>query len=244
MSNQDKNYELINLSVLEEVDVMQLFHLKIKMDATEAYKNWVSKITDVEVTNLENNKLATLCKKLNFYIRGWNETELREKFIAQIVEMIDFDNPELAIAAFSERFIEANYENKRVRGKADLMVANGEFRPEKPFFFLHEYKKKKDSSNDPVGQMLGAMCVSQLLNLELSVQNLFQEGRPLDDLQIFGCYVLGRFWFFSHLDWQKQHYYISKAYDATDEADLQIIYKMLKAQKEIIFDYMRSLQAA
>jgi hypothetical protein len=134
------------------------------------------------------------------------------------------------------------------------MVANGGFRPEKPFFFLHveyneipkigEYKKEKDSLNDPVGQMLGAMCVSQLLNLDLSVPNLFEEGRPLDDLQIFGGYVLGRFWFFSHLDWQKQHYYISKAYDATDEADLQIIYKMLKAQKEIIFDYMRSLQAA
>ncbi|NJN78887.1 MAG: hypothetical protein HC803_11655 [Saprospiraceae bacterium] len=88
------------------------------------------------------------------------------------------------------------------------------------------------------------MCVSQLLNLETSTPNLFQEGRPLDDLQIFGCYVLGRFWFFSHLDWKKQHYHISKAYDATDMADLQIIYKMLKAQKEIIFDYMRSLQVA
>lgn len=119
MSNQDKNYEIIDFSNLEEVDVMQLFHLKIKMDATDAYKNWELKIADVEITNLENNKLARLCKKLNFYIRGWNETELSQKFIAQIVEMIDFDNPELAVASFSERFIEANYENKRVRGKAD-----------------------------------------------------------------------------------------------------------------------------
>ncbi|NJN78886.1 MAG: hypothetical protein HC803_11650, partial [Saprospiraceae bacterium] len=103
-------------------------------------------------THLENDKLTTLCKKLNFYIRGWNETELREKFIAQIVEMIDFDNPELAVAAFSERFIEANYENKRVRGKADWMVANGEFRPEKPFFFYTNTKRKKIVLTIPLGK--------------------------------------------------------------------------------------------
>jgi hypothetical protein len=240
MENQENGYEIINFSMFEEADVMHLFGLKFTVNPTDIYLNWEKNIVNVTIEETEKIKLVALRKKMNFYIRGWNEVELREKFIAQIIEMVDFDNPELEVTAFSERFIEIIYENKKLRGKADWMVANGGFRPETPFFFIHEYKKEKDSSNDPVGQMLGAMCVAQLLNMEVLPATLFHKETTFEDLPMFGCYILGRFWFFAHLDWKTHHYHISKAYDATDEEDLNFIFKMLKAQREMIFDYMRA----
>mgnify|MGYP000256467487 CR=1 FL=1 len=89
MKNQEHNYELINFSTFEEADVMKLFGLKFKVEPTEIYLNWKKSISDVIISENEKTKLAALRKKLNFYIRGWNEAELREKFIAQVIEMVD-----------------------------------------------------------------------------------------------------------------------------------------------------------
>ena len=55
---------------------------------------------------------------------------------------------------------------------------------------------------------------------------------------IYGCYVLGRFWFFTTL--VGNHYCITDAYTATRIEELRTIVKILKAQKAIIFNSVAS----
>ncbi len=228
------NVEVVSLSTFDEADVIQYFGIKPTMESTKAYSSWEKKATETVLQKEEKEYLEELQEKLIFYIRGWNETELREKFIAQILEKVNFDNPKLGIASFSERFIEVEIKNKLLRGKTDWMVAKGWYKPESPFFFLHEYKKEKDSSNDPVGQMLAAMYIAKSLNQKKQSPTLFDiQGQDFKNTPVFGAYILGRFWFFSHLE--EKQYFISKAYDSTKPEDLHFIFRMLKAQKEMIF---------
>ena len=90
-------------------------------------------------------------------------------------------------------------------GRVEWMVCTGKQRPRKPFFFLQEYKPEKVANNDPLGQLLIAMVDAQ-----------FRNSSP--DLPLYGCYNIGRMWFFVFLEGKE--YGVSRAYDATQEDDL------------------------
>ncbi len=236
MPMKTSDLEIISLSTFDEADIIQYFNIRPTIQPTKAYRSWEEKAQQMDLQKEEMDLLEGLQEKLLFYVRGWNETELREKFIAPVLEKVNFDNPKLGIASFSERFIEVVFQKKLLRGKADWMVAKGWYRPERPFFFLHEYKKEKDSSNDPVGQMLAAMYIAKLLNQQKQKPNLFDtKGQSFKDVPVFGAYILGRHWFFSHL--ADKEYYISKAYDSTKKEELYGIFRMLKRRKQDIFDF-------
>jgi hypothetical protein len=83
----------------------------------------------------EAKKLKQLSKKLLYHVHDWNEEELKIYFLALILDLIEF------------------------------LVASGTQSPKEPFFFIHEYKKQLDTSNDPLGQLLAAMVAAQKLNL-------------------------------------------------------------------------------
>jgi hypothetical protein len=88
-----------------------------------------------------------------------------------------------------------------------------------PYFFMHEYKREKKYSGDPIGQMLDGMLIGQAKN---------KNNRP-----IYGCYVQGRFWFFSILEGTQ--YVISQAFDSSDLAEAkQIVYILLKLKQIIL----------
>ena len=53
-----------------------------------------------------------------------------------------------------------------------------------------------------------------------------------DNLPIYGCYVVGRNWFFMTLE--DKNYAISKAYSADDEDIFEIV-KSLKSLRSILF---------
>jgi hypothetical protein len=101
------------------------------------------------------------------------------------------------------------------------MVASGWRAPEIPYFCLQEYKKEKDPNGDPAGQCLAAMLVAQELN---------QHQHP-----VYGCYVLGRNWFFMLL--KEKEYAISNAYPSTLE-EVFDIFRILKALKFKVFDIL------
>lgn len=96
-------------------------------------------------------------------------------------------------------------------------MASGTQSPKQPFFFIHEYKKQLDTSNDPLGQLLAAMVAAQKLN---------QSSHP-----IYGAYIIGRHWYFVILDGIL--YSESFAYDATKEEIIAIV-KILRHTKTII----------
>lgn len=177
-------------------------------------KSWLqgaSEATAEEVAHLQH-----LSKKLALHVRDWNEEELKISFIALVLDMIDFYD--VAYRPFMEREISVEYaDNKKLWGIIDFLVAQGKHAPKEQFFFIHEYKKQLDTSNDPLGQLLAEMVAAQTIN---------HHPHP-----VYGAYIVGRHWYFVMLD--GKIYSESLAYDATKD-EIMTIFGILRHTKEII----------
>ncbi len=115
------------------------------------------------------------------------------------------------------------------------MVATGIPAPVHPFFFIHQYKKEQESSGDALGQLLMTMFVAQELNKVPAPPSLFDtNSRTFEHIPLYGVYVIGRLWFFVRLDQKKYH--VSQAFDTVKKDELMKVFKMLKAQKEMILE--------
>lgn len=168
------------------------------------------------VSDEEQRILSQLSQKLLTYVHDWNEEELKVYFIAFILDFADFWQPHYR--PFLERELSVEYaEGKRLWGIVDFFVASGKQSPRELFFFLHEYKKQADTSNDPIGQLLAEMVAAQKAN---------SHTHP-----IYGAYIIGRHWYFVLLDGQV--YAESLAYDATKD-EIMAIVGILRQTKDII----------
>ena len=158
---------------------------------------------------------------------SWNEEELKMSFISMIIIIADFDAP---IRTYYDREISAEIEGHFVSSKVDMMLSKGIGDLIKtPYFFLHErtaarYKREKKYSGDPIGQMLGGMLIGQEKN---------NDNKP-----IYGCYVQGRFWFFSIME--GKNYVVSQSFDASSVDDIHKIIFILKKIKNIITERLSS----
>lgn len=146
----------------------------------------------------------------------WNEEELKMLFVSPLFSLINIEVPH-KIKLFFERSITTVIDNLPLKIVCDAFLATpiGISTPDKPYFFLQEFKKSKNSHDDAEGQMLLAMLIAQNINA--------------DNKPIYGCYLQGRHWYFSTL--QDKNYCISKAYDATQTADLVQIIHILESLK-------------
>lgn len=184
-------------------DVEEEFHLTSTRESA-TLQAWLTGIQ--EVSQDEAIRLRQLSEKLRLHVHDWNEEELKVYFIAFILDFVNFYQP--SYRPFLERELSASYaEGKKIWGGVDFFVASGTQFPKEPVFFLHEYKKQLDTSNDPLGQLLAEMVAAQTLN---------SHPHP-----IYGAYVIGRHWYFVVLEGQV--YAESLAYDATKEDILQIV---------------------
>lgn len=147
---------------------------------------------------------------LQFGGDNWNEIELENKIISPIIVLSQMDNKRFAY--FLERELKTNIGEYELSGKVDGMIATGFRSPKKPYFCLNEYKRQTDPNGDPQGQALIAMLVAQQLN---------NNEKP-----IFGCYVIGRNWYFMAL--VKEEYAISKDFSCVDD-ELFDIFRVLKS---------------
>ncbi len=180
---------------------------------------WID--SPVELASVEETLLQELRDKLTDHVWDWNEEELKGKFIFPLLMAVNFDDEQYQ--SFIEREIAVEIENDRLAGTVDFFVATGKRYPKHPYFFIHEFKKEHDSSGDPFGQLLITMVAAQKLN---------NDGKP-----VYGCYVMGRLWFFVVLD--NQEYTTSLAYDATKE-EIREIFAVLKKMKGIIGELVSS----
>ncbi|HAI70692.1 MAG TPA: hypothetical protein DCM38_14805 [Gammaproteobacteria bacterium] len=195
------------------------FHLK-KALKNKILQDWLTNIPTVSAK--EKERLEQLSQKLLNHVHDWNEEELKVYFIAFLLDFIDFY--QASYRPFMERDLSVEYEKgKRLWGNADFLVASGTQTPKEPFFFIHEYKKQLDTSNDPLGQLLAEMVAAQKLNLS---------NHP-----IYGAYVIGRHWYFVILD--ETTYAESLAYDATKEDIIEIV-SILRQTKTIIDHILQS----
>jgi len=228
--------QILNFSSFSEQIAITLFDLQVQTKPIEAWNYWLELGKNIEVTDDEQKQLEALANSLNLYARGWNEMELRQKFIGPIINLVGFDNFELRVAYFAERAMQAQYDEHIIKGVADGIVATGIFDPVSPLFFVHEYKREKDNTGDAAGQLLASMRVADILNRQPpSINQFYKEEYPIPKV-MYGLYIIGRLWFF--ISMKEEKYYISKAYDAGEINDLTAILQLLKAQKQIIFDFL------
>ncbi|MCI5217659.1 MAG: hypothetical protein D3914_00335 [Candidatus Electrothrix sp. LOE2] len=184
-------------------DVEEEFGLSPVRDSS-TLQTWLTNIQ--AVSEDEAVRLRRLAEKLRTHAHDWNEEELKIYFIAFLLDFVEFYQP--SYRPFLERELSVNYaDDKRIWGIVDFLVASGTQFPKEPVFFLHEYKKQLDTSNDPLGQLLAEMVAAQALN-----------SRPHP---IYGAYIIGRHWYFVVLE--EKTYAESLAYDATKDDIMQIV---------------------
>lgn len=206
----------------------------------EILQNWLT--SDGQINQREMESLQELCQDAKIAVAYWNEQELQQQFISPLIRLVRFHKYEKRINVFAERKLAVTIKNAiaeiNLYGMVDWFLATGLQDPEHPFFFIHEYKKEKGIDNDPLGQLLATMVVAQELNQEPPEPTLFNPTPThfYKDIPIYGAYVMGRFWYFVVL--KNANYSISRPYISTELKDLQTIFKILKAQKQITYSYL------
>ena len=182
---------------------------------------WLNLADTIVLTETEQNVIPIFQYSLNKNVISWNEQDLSLHFVGPMVSLVDFTEP-YRYNLFAERRISAellsvNNENYYLFGRPDEMIASGFREPEAPYFFINEFKRETDPNGSPLAQVLAAMLVGQAIN---------QNQHP-----IYGCYILGRDWYFLAL--KDSSFAISKGYDATTEQVFDL-YRILKALKEMV----------
>jgi len=166
----------------------------------------------------EEQQLTQLSEKLLDHVWDWNEEELKVYFIIPLLNLVNFEQENAQ--PFLSRKLSMTYQDDKITSIVDFVVANGKRSPKRPFFFIHEYKKEHDSSDDPLGQLMISMVTAFKLN---------NDGHP-----IYGAYIMGRYWHFVVLD--KNSYAVHTGLNATIE-DITTIWNVLKNTIPIIKEW-------
>jgi hypothetical protein len=198
---------------LDTQDVETLFAIE-QVEEMDILEDWLNSTTTL--TQAENDIVIYLRKKLLQNADFWNEDELKLQFIAPLLLVVNYDFPDYKV--FSQRTLTATVNGIEIGGRVDFMIAKGKQRPTNPFFFIHEYKQEsKRGASDPKGQLLAELLAAQTRNA--------------DNLPMYGCYVVGRSWFFVVLNGNE--YAVSDAYVATQKTVYDII-AILRRVKNIL----------
>ena len=205
---KDNKLDLLEPTLVTTLDLERVYENTPLMEA------WLS--ANGELNEFDKILLNEIIAKLVRNVDAWNEEELKMNFISFIIFLARYDEP---IRTYYDREMSAKIGEYTLLCKADMLLSKGFGELiQTPYFFLHEYKREKKYSGDPVGQMLGGMLISQAKN---------NNGKPM-----YGCYVQGRFWFFSILI--DKQYVISEALDSTKIIETQKIIMILRKMKELI----------
>jgi hypothetical protein len=178
--------------------------------------NWLD--TPLQTSDSIKTLLSIIQLRLIDNADAWNEDELKMFFIAPLLSQIPLEVDDFK--PFTQRTISAKFPelDLEVSGKVEFVIARGKQRPKQPYFFLHEYKQERRRENDPLGQLLISMVAARQNNEKKT--------------SLFGCFVVGRDWFFVVLD--KQEYAVSLSYDATKTHELYQIVAILSAMPMLI----------
>ncbi len=166
-------------------DLDKLFDLRW-VRPLPALNDWLSLATPISISDYEQTACSNLKKLLDLNAFHWREQDLSLHFIGPMFSLINFTEP-YRYNLFAQRPLQSTFIDTKGRtvdlmGRPDEILASGYGNPETPYFAFNEFKKEVESKGDPAGQVLAAMLVGQALN---------ENHTP-----IYGCYVLGRDWYF------------------------------------------------
>jgi hypothetical protein len=197
-------------------EVIERFNIN-KNQTCDSLKDWLN--VEGTLSAFELELLVQVREELNLHGRAWNEEELKINFIGFVFFLAKINVPN-KIHTFFERRLSGIVEGISISVAVDGMIATPTKaeRPQKPYFFLQEFKRSISDDHDPEGQMLAAMILAQELN---------QDAMP-----VYGCWLQGKNWNFTTLI--DKDYCVSKQFDATDMEDLQQIIFILRKLKNLI----------
>jgi hypothetical protein len=186
----------------------------------QVFDEWLN--CDLVLSEQDIQFLSTLLEQEISLIKVYNEEDLKVHFIAPILNRIDYKSFKYKIRDFYEETLAYETPQFILSGVTDFVVATGLEYPEKPYFFIQEFKKGLQYSN-PEPQLLAEMIAAVELNNFQSIK---------------GAYIIGGNWSFVILTKLQQHNYqyaVSKNYDSTNFEKLVEIYKNLQFVKQEIF---------
>ncbi len=194
-------------------EIERLFSIK-RVKNNQALTTWTN-ATQVIPKKIEE-QLEMLQSSLNQFADAWNEDELKLFFIGPLLVQAELYGENFK--PFTQRNLKATFpiQNLEVQGKVEFMLARGITTPSAPLFFLHEYKQERRRETDPLAQVLIAMLAARQYNEH--------------DHADYGCYVIGRYWFF--VVFNGTEYAVSRSYDAT-QPDLFTIFNTICEIKNI-----------
>ncbi len=201
-----------------EGELVDTFKLKwIDTHYTPLMQEWLDvQMPELNIAEQYNFDKAHL--KINKRLRGWNEEDLKIKFIGPILELGYITDDELAISYF-DKIISATIDGIRLIVKSDFMLAKGFFDVVKtPYFHFQEYKPYKNPSGDSMAQLLEAFLIAQEKN---------KNGKPM-----YGVDIIGENWRFVIMEGRE--YCISKPFSAVGKEDLLTIISILRKFKFIL----------
>ena len=203
---------------LSEGVLVDAFGLEQLYKPTPTLAEWLAATGVLKSSHEEIIEEAT--EKLIKNATVWNEEELKMQFISLVLWLARFSD---RYRTYYDREISETIDGHFLLCKVDMMLSKGVGELIKtPYFFMHEYKREKKYTGDPVGQMLAGMLIGQAKN---------NNGKP-----VYGCYVQGRFWFFSVLE--GKNYTISKSFDSSEIEEAKQVIFILQKMNTIILEQL------
>ncbi|KOR31577.1 hypothetical protein TI05_12680 [Achromatium sp. WMS3] len=211
------SYTFSQITLLE---LRSIVEIKLKLNEAK-FGDWFNH-SSVKLDNTDISFLENLINKHAFSIETYQEETLKVKFIAPILNRIDFSNLEKEVCDFYDESLTYKTEKFILTGKVDFMVSKGYFYSETPYFFIQKFKPSTTAKN-PQPQLLAELISAVELN---------------DWKFIKGAYIIGGNWHFvilEKLEHHKYQYFISQNFDSTKIEDLKLIYKnLLFVKNEIL----------
>jgi hypothetical protein len=204
--------------VWREAELIKTFKLKrLVGQTTPLMEEWLN--VPMPVFNVgEQYIFNKTFSKAQQNITGWNEEDLKIKFIGPVLELGHITD-EGGIIGYFDKIISATVDDIKLIVKSDFMLAKGLLDVfETPYFHFQEYKPYKNPTGDSMAQLLEAFLIAQENN---------QNGKPM-----YGVDIIGKNWQFVTME--GRDYCISEAYDAVNKTDLLTIIAILRKFRHIL----------
>ncbi len=208
------NDKIINFSFASLRKLMEVVKIK-KIKNHSKFDEWFS--YNYKINEDESEFLEKLVNRHELDLSSYSEQKLTIRFIAPILNRIDFHFDDVKDWYSSE--ISCKLNGFLLKGKPYLIVAKGIDFPEKPYFFLQEYKKSVNPYGNPEYQVLAEMLAAITLN---------------KSNKIYGSFVIGQYWKFvilEKLENGSYEYFISHSFDALKFSEIKKIYINLQKIK-------------
>lgn len=146
----------------------------------------------------------------------FSEEELKMKFIAPLLNRVDFTFDE--VTDWYERSISSELNGVEIGGVTDYLVAKGIDEPELPYFFIQEFKPSRKGS-DPEVQLLAELLVAMELN---------------HSEEMVGTTIVGKIWDFilvKKISDNNYTYYKSSGFNTLNIEDFKKLFIALQGVK-------------